>query len=34
MKKDITYVALDAHKKQHRVAMVLPGERGDGVDGE
>ena len=27
MKKDITYVALDAHKKQHRVAMVLPGER-------
>ena len=27
MNKDITYVALDAHKKQHRVAMVLPGER-------
>jgi len=25
MKKDITYVALDAHKKEHRVAMLLPG---------
>lgn len=26
MNKDITYVALDAHKKEHQVAMLLPGE--------
>jgi transposase len=26
MKELITYVSLDAHKKEHRVAMMLPGE--------
>ena len=26
MEKSTTYVALDAHKKQHTVAMLLPGE--------
>lgn len=26
MEESITYVALDAHKKQHQVAMLLPGQ--------